>query len=1051
MKKTLLILLLVVTCTIQAQNYGPYRQFVNVDFETTGLFDNLNNTTINLQNGATVVTDTERNSKVVQFNAEQKGNLKFANSPLNDTITIAFWFKREAVDPLENWRMMFSFAAADGSSVYFTPKTTWSESTFLVYDLKPYSIYSTFTSPATINFKWTHYVVQFLGNTVKIYQDGAIATTASLLTNLSDINATKWYFGCNPETSFSMTGKMDDLKIFHSELSANQIKALYENKTIPAPVDAVKPFTYIPLDVNANDVNNNVSTTATNVSFENDNQAGKVAQLGAEGRISYSSNPFGNYKFSLSMMLKKEDFSSDNGKYIFKAKNGTNDFVGIRLNNANNQNVLEVVGYQNNTLNIIATTSASNLLLPNVWNSIVFVQTYGTSGNSAIRLYINGTSALVKAGIDVNSYSFTNWFIGSDGNDNLACKINEIKTYQRELASTEVSGLHAGQTNTVTFTSDYNQKKQTIHNFGSSDGWNTQPVGLYFSNPQKEKLAELLFSTEKDAQGTPKGIGLSAWRFNIGAGTSEQGSASRITSEYRRSECFLNANGTYNWSKQAGQRYFLEKAAKTYNVPDIIGWQNSPPIHFTVRGLGFREFGDAKQSILKTDKYADFGKFLSEVVLHFKQEGINFKYISPLNEPQWDWAATSANGNVSQEGSPWTNTEISNVTKAINTEFVARGVDAKLLVGEAGMISHLLSGTGTAQNQLTNLWSNSASLTIANLPSVAKIASAHSYFEDTSAETIINNRKNLNTRMAADFQNLEYWQTEYSLLNNGYKFGFPTERIMTPMESGIALARIIHSDLTQANATGWQWWTTFEMVKNLSAEDRFALIKVAINSTNSGGIFNTTKLLYSLGNFSHFIRPGSKRISISRSDNMTDVNSVTNLMVSAYINDSANELIYVVINPTTSEKGVKLATENLPGNMSVSEFTPYITSDNSSDNLKKYPVFNASDRYSVPPTSIVTFVGKISQGTSIDNTSMSLDCMKIFPNPASEVVNIYFSNTSTSATLTITDLSGKQIFNKQLRKPTNQYSIPSQSFKKGIYFVDIKNNTYSKTQKLIIQ
>ena len=41
----------------------------------------------------------------------------------------------------------------------------------------------------------------------------------------------------------------------------------------------------------------------------------------------------------------------------------------------------------------------------------------------------------------------------------------------------------------------------------------------------------------------PKGIGLSLWRFNVGAGSAEQGEASQIASPWMRTECFLQADG----------------------------------------------------------------------------------------------------------------------------------------------------------------------------------------------------------------------------------------------------------------------------------------------------------------------------------------------------------------------------------------------------------------------------------------------------------------------------------------------------------------------------
>jgi len=54
-------------------------------------------------------------------------------------------------------------------------------------------------------------------------------------------------------------------------------------------------------------------------------------------------------------------------------------------------------------------------------------------------------------------------------------------------------------------------KHQEIDNFGASDCWTMQKIGVW-SEASKNKIADLLFDQEK-------GIGLSLWRFNIGGGT----------------------------------------------------------------------------------------------------------------------------------------------------------------------------------------------------------------------------------------------------------------------------------------------------------------------------------------------------------------------------------------------------------------------------------------------------------------------------------------------------------------------------------------------------
>ena len=109
-------------------------------------------------------------------------------------------------------------------------------------------------------------------------------------------------------------------------------------------------------------------------------------------------------------------------------------------------------------------------------------------------------------------------------------------------------------TNTIVI--DLNDRKQTIHNFGASDAWVCQFVGLW-PDKSRDQIADWLFSLEEDANGKSKGIGLSLWRFNIGAGSAAQ---NNISDDWRRTEGFLQDDRTYDWSRQAGQKWFMHAA-----------------------------------------------------------------------------------------------------------------------------------------------------------------------------------------------------------------------------------------------------------------------------------------------------------------------------------------------------------------------------------------------------------------------------------------------------------------------------------------------------------
>ena len=105
----------------------------------------------------------------------------------------------------------------------------------------------------------------------------------------------------------------------------------------------------------------------------------------------------------------------------------------------------------------------------------------------------------------------------------------------------------------MTFDVDTSREYQTIDNFGASDAWSMWMIGEMPDQTQS-RVARWLFSSATDSLGNPDGIGLSIWRYNIGAGSAEQGDASQINPG-TRTECFLQPDGTYDWSRQKGQLY----------------------------------------------------------------------------------------------------------------------------------------------------------------------------------------------------------------------------------------------------------------------------------------------------------------------------------------------------------------------------------------------------------------------------------------------------------------------------------------------------------------
>ncbi|UII25962.1 beta-glycosidase [Fulvivirga maritima] len=440
------------------------------------------------------------------------------------------------------------------------------------------------------------------------------------------------------------------------------------------------------------------------------------------------------------------------------------------------------------------------------------------------------------------------------------------------------------------------QKYQTIHSFGASGCWFGEPIGANWPDQKKEHIAELLFSTENTENGSPKGLGLSAWRFNIGGGTAEQGDSSGIVEPNHRVESFLDENGNYDWSKQPGSQYLFKKATD-YKVPNLIAFVNSPPVFFNKNGLGFLQT-KGHTTNLKSEHYKDFAQFLATVVEHFDNEGYHFNYLSPINEPQWDWYGEF--GNAKQEGTPYSNEEMFEVITEVNKALKKNKSETKIVMPEAAMLTYLTGGNGPSSNQINAFWDKKSKLYLGNLSHLAPHVAGHSYFTDGSNEQIISVREKV--KESTIKYGLDYWQSEYSLLGNGYREG---EESRSTLDCGLFLAKMIHHDLVVGNATAWHYWNSFEP-GDWKKDTRYYLIAIEPNEDWTDGAYAVTGNFYALGHYSRFVRPGMQRIGLTRSDEATTMQAAEGVMISAYQDPKTNETVLVAINYTEDYYTLKI-------------------------------------------------------------------------------------------------------------------------------------------------
>ena len=466
--------------------------------------------------------------------------------------------------------------------------------------------------------------------------------------------------------------------------------------------------------------------------------------------------------------------------------------------------------------------------------------------------------------------------------------------YSIATVAAVLSAANAAQT--VCVSANLDKKFQTIESFTASDAWSGNFIGKFFADDKKEKLAKWLFSQKYGEDGSPEGIGLSMWRVNIGGGTWEQEGADIVPIQ-RRAESFLAKDGkSYDWSKAAGQQYFMKKA-KEYGCDKFLIFSNTPPVQWTKNGKGYCD-KDNYGSNLKPDCYGKFADYMADVAKHFESLGYDIKYISPINEPQVPWDSPR------QEGSMWRNSEMAKLARELDKSIEKAGLkNTKILLGESASLQAPVEGAKSwwgkkadcpmeeqPFGQLKQFFDKSSPNYIGNLKRLERLWAAHTYHSGKRFAEMPKIRKDLIAEVSK--YGLGFLQTEWCLLPQyGPKNcdGFAEGRFSdnnTDIDAALCMGRLITADFAIAQSQGWGYWKAMEV------KGDFALTGVYPKDgrLENGGVARDNKLLWALGNWSFFVRPGYKRVEMSGADDLSKVCS------SAFVSPDGRKLVAVFVN-----------------------------------------------------------------------------------------------------------------------------------------------------------
>lgn len=400
---------------------------------------------------------------------------------------------------------------------------------------------------------------------------------------------------------------------------------------------------------------------------------------------------------------------------------------------------------------------------------------------------------------------------------------------------------------------------QTMESFGASGCWWSQYMGLWdmpYGNTGRtvrDQLATLLYDRNF-------GIGLTNYRYNLGAGSADSGNGD-YWDPHRRAQSFETAPGVYDWSKDEGAVWFLNKVTEL-GAREVVLFCNSPLERLTENGTAQMIQGGSNTNI-QPAQYADWAAYACDVAEHFIEMGVPVRFISPINEPQWDWYA----GN--QEGCHYEPHQIAGVYMAFLEELNRRPA----LAGVE------LSGPESGEWGGKTTQYVSAIINNAALNTHFSAIDCHSYWSNTQSKVSFMNW------MRVHAPDKKIRMSEWCEMVNGTDVG---------MDSALVLAQTLAEDLTVLNAVSWSVWVG---VSPGGYHD--GLIHAAENGAGDVSLV-ALKRLWAYGNYTRFIRPGFTRVEVTGGEDCQAV-------AFAGQEYGKQKLVVVLINDGQAARDVKLS------------------------------------------------------------------------------------------------------------------------------------------------
>lgn len=308
--------------------------------------------------------------------------------------------------------------------------------------------------------------------------------------------------------------------------------------------------------------------------------------------------------------------------------------------------------------------------------------------------------------------------------------------------------------------------------------------------------------------------------------------------------------------------------------------------------------------ILLTSHYQDWADRLVSYVKSMNSQGIDLKWISAQNEPNWTATYESCLYTPDQL--------VSFIGTYLGPSLEKAGLKTRIIAPE-------VINWGSLKPYADAILNSAAALKYCD------VIATHSYGDGPKSP-------NFPYKLIAE-KGKQLWETEYGFDQ------YAGDETMTP---GIAIAKQMHTQIVQGPASAYHTW--------------WIIPAGGVNGTASNGLVMGGHVIqrgYVMGNYSRFVRPGSYRVS-------TNDNPSSGVWVTAYRNDSLGHLSVIAINENTSA----VQQTFLLNGITVPNVIPWETSEAVKLTARPQVTAGSNFSWSLPAKSVVSFIGTYSVATA---------------------------------------------------------------------------------------